>query len=110
MFQNFESFQKQGQENFDIAVNSLNAVTKGFQEIAKEAADYSKKQFESSSAVAEKLMASKSIEKSYELQTEFVRSSYESMVAQATKMGELYVGIAKEAYKPFEAITPKVAK
>jgi hypothetical protein len=110
MLNNFETIQKQGQENFDLAVKSINAVTKGFQEIAKETADFSKKQFETSSAIAEKLLATKSIEKAVEVQADFAKSSYESFVSQATKIGELYAGIAKEAYKPFESIAPKVVK
>ncbi|MFZ1812981.1 MAG: phasin family protein [Rhizobiaceae bacterium] len=110
MMNNFESMQKQGQENMDLAMKSLNAVSKGFQEIAKEAADYAKSSFDNSSAVAEKLMAVKSPEKAFEIQSEFAKSAYETFVAQATRMGELYVGVAKEAYKPFEGIMPKAAK
>ena len=110
MMNNFETLQNQGKENMDLAVKSMNAMSKGFQDIAKEAADYSKSQFEASSAVAEKLMASKSIEKAFEIQSDYAKNSYEAFVAQATKMGELYADIAKEAYKPFEGIMPKAAK
>lgn len=110
MMNSFDTIQKQGQENMDLAMKSMTAVTKGFQEIAKEAADYSKNQFEASSAATEKLMASKSIEKAVEIQTDYAKTSYEAFVAQATKMGELYADIAKQAYKPFEGVMPKVAK
>ena len=110
MMENFENMQKQGQENLDVAMKSMNAMSKGFQEIAKEAADYSKNQFEASSAAAEKLMASKSIEKAVEVQADFAKTSYESFVARATKVGELYVDLAKEAYKPFENMMPKLGK
>lgn len=107
---NFDTIQKQNQETFDVAVKSLNAMSKGFQDMAKEAADYAKQSFETSSAATEKLMASKSLDKAFEVQSEFAKSTYESFVSQATKMGELYADIAKEAYKPFEKAMPKVAK
>jgi hypothetical protein len=110
MIQNFESFTKQGQENFDAALKTVNAMTKGFQEIAKEAADFSKKQFETSAAAAEKLMATKSVEKAFEVQADYMKGSYEAFVAQATRMGELYSDLAKQAYKPYEAVAAKVAK
>lgn len=110
MLYNFEAMQKQGQENLELAMKSMNAMTKGFQEIAKESADYSKKHFETSSAAAEKLFATKSLEKAVEVQSDYAKSAYESFVAQATKMGELYTDIAKEAYKPLEAAMPKAAK
>ena len=107
---NFEAMQKQGQENLELAMKSMNAMSKGWQDIAKETADYSKQQFEASSAAAEKVMASKSIEKAVEAQTEYAKGAYEAFVAQATKMGELYTDLAKEAYKPFETIMPKAGK
>ena len=107
---NFETIQKQNQENFDVAIKSLNAMTKGFQDIAKEASDYARQSFETSSAAAEKLLASKSIDKAFEVQTEYAKSAYESFVARATRMGELYADLAKEAYKPFEKAMPKVVK
>ncbi len=110
MIQNLESFTKQGQENLDTALKTVNAMTKGFQEIAKEAADFSKKQFETSAATAEKLMATKSVEKAFEVQADYMKGSYEAFVAQATRMGELYSDMAKQAYKPYEAFAPKAAK
>ena len=33
--------------------------------------------------------------------------SYEAFVAEATKIGDLYAELAKEAYKPFELIVAK---
>ncbi len=110
MIQNFETIQKQGQESLDVAMKSVNAMTKGFQDIAKETADFSKKQFETSAAAAEKLMATKSMEKALEVQADYVKTSYEAFVAQATRMGEIYADMAKQAYKPYETMAAKVAK
>jgi hypothetical protein len=33
-----------------------------------------------------------------EIQSEYLKSSYENFVAQATKLGELYGDLAKETY------------
>lgn len=109
MMQNIEAMQKQSQESMELAVQAMTAVSKGMQDIAKEVADFSKQQFEVSSAAAEKLMASKSIDKVFEVQAEYAKTSYEAFVAQATKMSEMYAGLAKEAYKPFEAFSAKAA-
>ena len=43
-----------------------------------------------------------------EIQTAYAKTSYKSFVAQATKMGEIYTNIAKEAFKPVEAAFAKV--
>ena len=110
MIGNFETLQKQGQENFELAMQSVNAVTKGFQDIAKETADYTKSQFETSSAAVKEMTEQKSIEKAFEVQAKYAKDSYEAFVAQSTKMGELYVDLTKEAYKPLENWMPKLTK
>ncbi|TCD13225.1 phasin family protein [Oricola cellulosilytica] len=98
----FEDANKIGKEMMDNSLKSYAAVTKGLQAIATEATDYSKKSYEDGAAAFEKLAATKSLEKAMEVQSEYVKSAYEAFVAEATKMGELYTDLAKEAYKPFE--------
>lgn len=110
MFSNFAALQKQGQENFDAAVKSAATVSRHFQDIAKETADFTRKSFEASSAVAEKLVAAKSIDKAFEAQSEFARTSYEAFVAQSNKVGAIFADISKEAMKPFERAMPKAAR
>lgn len=92
-----------------MAMASFGAWTKNAQAIAAEIADYSKKSFEESTAVLEKLMGAKSLEKAMEVQSEYLKSSYEDFVAQSTKLSELYAGLAKEAYKPFEGVIAKAS-
>ena len=103
MMKSFEEFQSFGKDGFEAYVASSNALTKGFQAIAQEAAEYSRKSFEKGSAAFEKLSASKSFDKALEAQQAFAKESYDAMVAQMTKMNELYINTAKEAFKPFEA-------
>lgn len=98
-----DEFQTFGKDGFEAYVASSNALTKGFQAIAQESADFSRKSFEKGTAAIEKLTASKSLEKAIEAQQAFAKESYEALVAQMTKMNELYINTAKEAYKPFEA-------
>ena len=104
---NTEQMQKMSKDSMDMAMASFGAWTKNAQAIATEVADYSKKSFEGSAAAWEKLMGAKSLEKAMEVQSEYLKSSYEDFVAQSTKLGELYTGLAKEAYKPFEGVMAK---
>jgi phasin family protein len=109
MVKNFDEMQQFGKDNLDASMKSIGAFSKSAQAIAVELADYSKKVFEQGTAVTEKLIGAKSLEKAFEVQSDFVKSSYESFVAEATKLGELYTDLAKEAYKPFESHFGKVA-
>ena len=103
MMKSFEEFQTFGKDGFEAYVASTNALNKGFQAIAQEAAVFSRKSFEKGTAAFEKLSASKSFDKALEVQQSLAKESYESLVAQMTKLNEMYIATAKEAYKPFEA-------
>jgi phasin family protein len=107
MVKNFEDMQKLGKDNMDAMQTSLGALSKGFQTLAVEMADYNRKAFEDGTAAAEKLFGAKSIEKAVEVQSDYLKTAYEHFVAQATKVGELYAGMAQEIYKPFEASISK---
>jgi phasin family protein len=103
MIKNFDEMQKLGKDNIDTSLKTLGAVSKGFQAIAVEAADYAKKAFEESTAATEKLASAKSLDKVMEVQSDYLKSAYEGFVAQSAKVGQLYVDLAQEIYKPFEA-------
>jgi phasin family protein len=102
MVKNFEDMQKLGKDNMDATLTSFGVLSKGFQTIAVEMADYSRKAFEDGTAAAEKLFGAKSIDKAVEVQSVYLKTAYEQFVAQATKVSELYAGMAQEIYKPFE--------
>ena len=107
MLKNFEDFQKLGKDNVDNCMKQFGTVSKGWQAIATEFADYSKKSFEDGSAALEKLFGAKSLETAIEVQSTYVKTAYEGFVAEATKLGELYTDLAKESYKPFEGMMAK---
>lgn len=107
MVKNFEDLQQASKENVDLAMKSMNSVSKSAQAIAAEIADYSKKSFEDSTAMLEKLFGVKSIDKAIELQSEYAKTAYDGLVAEASKIGEMYSAMAKESYKPFENMMAK---
>lgn len=102
-----EEFQKFGKEQFETAVANAGEFTKGLQAIFTAYGDYAKKAMEDGNAFVEKLTGVKSIEKAVELQTEYAKSSYETFVAESKKIGELYVELAKQTYKPLEGAIAK---
>ncbi|RAI42890.1 phasin family protein [Rhodoplanes roseus] len=102
---NVQGFSKDG---MDAAMKSFGAVSQSVQAIAAETADFSKKSFEQGAEVLEKLLAVKSVEKAVELQSDYLKSSYEAFIAQSNRMSELYAELAKEIYKPFEGLAGKL--
>lgn len=102
MMKSFEDFQKLGQANTDTAMRLVGEWNKGWQTIANDMTDYSKRSFEEGTATFEKLLSAKSIEQAFEIQSGYAKRAYEDYVQQMSKLGSFYTDIAKEAYKPVE--------
>lgn len=104
MIKNFEDFQKAGQYNADAAMKIFGEWNKGWQAIAAEMGDYTKRSFEDGTSTFEKLLAARSMEQAMEIQTTYARRAYDDYMHQLTKVSTMYADLAKEAYKPFENI------
>jgi len=104
MIKNFEDFQKLGQFNVEATVKAFGEWNKGWQAIAAEMTDYTKRSFEESTATMEKLLTAKSIEQAIEIQTGYAKRAYDEYMHQMSKIGGLYADLAKEAYKPVEKV------
>src|SRR6266699_1728412 len=100
MIKNFDDMQKMSNANVDATVQSFEGVTKATQAIATEIADYTKRSFESGTKTMENLLSAKSLDKAIEVQSEYAKAAYEGYVACATKLGQLYANLAKEAFRP----------
>ena len=101
-----EDMQKLGKDGMEAVMSSFGVWTKSAQAIAGEVADYSKKSADDYSAAWEKLMAARSLDKAMEVQSEYLKSSYEDFVARAAKMSELYTDLANEAVRPLAKAYP----
>jgi len=110
MMNGMEGMQNFGKENMDIAMRSADAVGKALQAIATEAADYSKRSLDAGTSAWEKLLAAQSLDRAFEVQSEFVRSAYEEYVGQVAKVSEIFTDMAKGAYQPYEAFLGRLGK
>ena len=104
-----EDIQNYGKEQLETMVASATSVQNGFQAIASAYGDYTKKSFEDTRSLVEKLSGVKSLDKALEAQTEYAKSAYETFVAESQKIAGLYGDLAKQAYKPVESIVSKFA-
>jgi hypothetical protein len=110
-FQNANNdFQKMGKDNYDAMVRSYGELNKGLQAIAARWTAFSKDAFEDATRTFEKLVGVKSFEQAVEIQSAYAKRAYDSWVAEATKLSEMYTDVAREAYKPVEkAVAKKVS-
>jgi hypothetical protein len=104
MMKNIEDFQKFGHFNVDTAMKLFGEWNKGWQTIASEMTDYTKRSFEEGTATFEKLLTARSMEQAMEIQSGYARRAYDGYLHQLSKLGGLYAEWAKEAYKPVEKV------
>ena len=61
-------------------------------------------------ATFEKLVGAKSLEHAVEIQSQYAKKAYDNWVAEASKIGEMYASVARDAYKPVEKVVAKAPK
>ena len=102
MIKNFDDIQKLSQSNLDFGVKMMGDWSKGWQAIAAEMSDYTKRSFEEGSATMEKLTSAKSLEQAIEIQSSYAKHAYEAWMQQMNRVSGMYSNLAREAFKPAE--------
>jgi len=93
--------------NVEQIQQSTKDVGTSVQAIAAAHVDYTKKAMEHGSAFMSQLTSVKEPTKLMELHSEYVKSAYETFVAEAKKISELYTDLFKQTTKPLEALIAK---
>ena len=90
-------------------MRSYGELNKGFQAITANVTDYSKNAFEDATRAFEQLAGSKSVEQAIQIQSQYAKKAYDTWLASASRLSEMYVGMARDAYKPVEQAVAKRA-
>jgi len=86
----------------DTALKAFGEWNKGWQAIASEMGNYTKRSFEDGSATFERLLGAKSLEQAIEIQSTYAKRCYDDYMQQMSKISAMYADIAREAAKPME--------
>ena len=90
----------QGKKNFEAAVASITAATKGAETLGAQAVAFSKKAVEDQVSAARTLAAAKSVQEVIELQTGFAKTAFETYVAEVNRMTETVAASVKDSAAP----------
>ena len=97
-------------EGFEAAARSYEQWTKGLQALATRVTENTKKALEDTTRTWEQIIGAKSVEQVIEIQSQYAKRSYDNYVAEASKLGEWYADVVRNATKPFEqAVAKKTA-
>src|SRR5208282_363932 len=101
-FQSYDELTALGKESLDALVRASTVLVKGFETLGKEVASYNQTSIEKGVANAQALFGVKTLRELVELQTGMARETFDSLVEQGTKLGELSVKVANEAFGPIQ--------
>jgi phasin family protein len=99
---NYDQLVGYGKEAVEAYVKSANVAGKGAETLHNEIYSYSKQSIEESIAAAKTLLGAKSVHEAFELQSDFAKTAFNAYVGEMTKLSELFVGTAKEAFEPLQ--------
>ena len=94
--------QERVQSGFEAASRSFGEANKGFQALAAEMINYSKAAFDDATRTWEQLIGVKSLDQAIEIQTHYAKRAYDNHMAELSKLGEMCVGMVRDASKPVE--------
>jgi hypothetical protein len=95
-------FQKAAEGGFEAASRSLSEVNKGFQAMAAEMTDFSKKRMEDVLEAWQQLLRARHFGDVVDVQTRYAQRACEAYMSEMSKLGEMYLGTARSASKPVE--------
>ena len=103
---NVEQVHQAG-EDIGNATTASADIASCFQTIATAHADYAKKAMQDSSEFFAKLTSLKEPAKVMELQSEYMKSAYETFAVESKKLSELYADLFKQTTKPLQDLIAK---
>ena len=101
-YDSLTAFQK---ANLEALIQSANVATKGIETLNAEALAFSKQAIEDTVAAAKAAITSKSIQELIEIQSDYAKSSFDTLIGQATKFGDMFMAVAKESAEPLNGRT-----
>ena len=104
----FDKFPGFGKDGVEATMKSVGAVSKGVQAVMLETADFAKRSYEQGTSTLESLKGASTFDRALAIQGDYVRTSYQDFVAQASKVGDLFANTAKEAFAPIENLVRPV--
>jgi phasin family protein len=88
--------------NIEAVVDAGKIAVKGAQTAAQNSAEFGRKSFEATTAALKDVAAVKTPTDFFQMQSEFVRSQFDAVVAETSKFSEFFLKLAGEVIAPVQ--------
>ncbi|MCG5239990.1 phasin family protein [Azospirillum doebereinerae] len=103
LLKSYEDLQAAGKANVEALVESSSIAAKGAEDLSREVVAYSQSALDKTITTGKALLTAKSLQEVVELQNSFLKSSFDSLIAETTRIHELSVKVTNEALAPLNA-------
>ena len=111
LVQGYDELAVSGKDNMEAWSTAGAAYGKGLEAIGGEWMSFAKKMLDGNVKVTKAVLGAKPLNEVLDLQSDFARSSYEGLLDQSIKVGELATKVAQDAFEPIKThITATVEK
>jgi phasin family protein len=94
-----EEYQKAAASGLEATSRSAAEINRGFQSIAAELTDYSKKTLEDLFQTWEQLLRARTPSDVIDVQTRYAKKAYETHISRMSRLAELYAELTRNATK-----------
>jgi hypothetical protein len=101
-------YQKAVERGFETATRSFSEANRGFQAMAAEMTDFSKRRWEDVFRAWEQLLRARHFGDVVEVQTQYAQRAFEAYTSEMSKLGEMCLGTARSASEPVEDATRRL--
>jgi phasin family protein len=100
---NYDEMAQLSKQTIDALFQAGNVLAKGAESVAKELAGFAQGRVESNIATTKKLFGCTTVQEAMDIQTGFLKSSFDTWLAEGSKLSELTFKVANEAFDPINA-------
>jgi phasin family protein len=102
-FKAYEEFSKFQKDNYDAYVAASTIFAKGVETVGKAWVAFTQESLENSAQTAKALLGAKTLREAVDLQSDWAKSNFDKFVAEGTKLSEMTVKVANEAFGPINS-------
>lgn len=100
---NLEDATVAGTSAYEAWMKSSDTLAKGFEQLNASVLKFVQQSFEANVSTANKMISCSNVNEAMELQASHVKSSFDNLLAESSKVGEMTKSVIADAYAPITA-------
>jgi len=99
----FDDFNLQARGNADVWMNASRSAAQGLETIVQQAAEFSRKTFETATAAMRTMAAAKTPNDVMQAQNDFAKAQFDTMVSEFSRLTETMMKVSSSVFEPLQS-------